>query len=30
MGEASTNLMGLPPVTFHDKKEFEAGDGRLQ
>ncbi|MFB3106699.1 MAG: tail fiber domain-containing protein, partial [Pseudomonadales bacterium] len=30
MGEASTNLMRLRPVTFHYKKEYDAGDGRLQ
>ncbi len=30
MGEASTNLMRLRPVTFHYKKEYDAGDGQLQ
>ena len=30
MGEASTSLMRLRPVTFHYKKEYDAGDGRLQ
>jgi hypothetical protein len=30
MGETSTNLMRLRPVTFHYKKEYVAGDGRLQ
>ena len=30
MGEASSNLMGLRPVTFHYKKEYDAGDPRLQ
>ncbi len=30
MGEASTNLMHLRPVTFRYKKEYDAGDGRLQ
>ncbi len=30
MGESSTNLMRLRPVTFHYKKEYDAGDGRLQ
>ena len=30
MGTASTNLMRLRPVTFHYKKEYDAGDGHLQ
>jgi len=30
MGEASTGLMRLRPVTFRYKKEYEAGDSRLQ
>ncbi len=30
MGEATTNLMRLRPVTFHYKKEYDAGDGQLQ
>ncbi len=30
MGEASTNLMQLRPVTSRYKKEYDAGDGRLQ
>ena len=30
MGEATTNLMRLRPVTFHYKKEYDSGDGRLQ
>ncbi len=30
MGEVSTNLMRLRPVTFRYKKEYDAGDGRLQ
>ncbi len=30
MGEASTNLMRLRPVTFRYKKEYDAGDSRLQ
>ena len=30
MGEASTNLMRLRPVTFRYKKEYDAGDGQLQ
>ena len=30
MGEATTNLMRLRPVTFRYKKEYDAGDGQLQ
>jgi len=30
MGEASTGLMRLRPVIFRYKKEYDAGDGRLQ
>ncbi len=30
MGEVSTNLMRLRPVTFRYKKEYDAGDGQLQ
>ena len=30
MGEASSSLMGLRPVTFRYKKEHNAGDPRLQ
>ncbi len=30
MGEVSTNLMRLRPVTFHYKKEYDAADGQLQ
>ncbi len=30
MGEGSTNLMRLRPVTFRYKKEYDAGDSRLQ
>ena len=30
MGEASTSLMRLRPVTFHYKQEYDSGDGRLQ